>query len=328
MKVFITGGTGSVGQYTTKALIDAGHEVVLLTRTPDRIPELTKLPNIQLVKGNTQDLDVIKQAVQGCDAVIYFALTLGEDPYQALMNDTRPIMYTMVEAEKAGAKCFIYTSSEAAAIYDPSDDVVLTEKSEIKPGNIYCAMKAATEAYVRGFSGYLTDDGFTKVSMRRNVVRPGHVYADPAFEAGATDSVPIIETIIRKLMDNEDVELLGYDGGNFVAGKQLAQLYVKILESDVNEEIFFGAGTEFISYWKLAEWIKQEYVPESTSKIIPLGVTTHISLDPTKMEQFFGLKFTGQEYMGEHVACIMERILKEKNGEVLEDARHSRYPSA
>ena len=34
MKAFITGGTGNIGQYVTKAFLEAGHSVVLLTRTP------------------------------------------------------------------------------------------------------------------------------------------------------------------------------------------------------------------------------------------------------------------------------------------------------
>jgi UDP-glucose 4-epimerase len=325
VKIFITGGTGSVGQYTTKALLDAGHEVVLLTRTPDRIPELKKISNLTLVEGSTQDMEILKQAVQGCNAVIYFALTLGEDPYQILMNDTRSIMYLMVEAEKAGVECFIYTSSEAAAIYDPSEEIVLDEKSEIKPGNLYCAMKAASEAFVRGFSAYLKPEGFKEVNMRRNIVRPGHVYADPAFEGGSTDTIPTIEMCIRALIENRDIELPGYDGGNFIAGKQLAQLYLKILESNVNEEIYFGAGVEFVSYWELAERIREKYIPESTSQIIPVGKTTHISLNSAKMNQAFDLRFTGQEYMDEHIEWILDRIKREQNGEVFADARHSHF---
>src|SRR5688572_7159316 len=40
MRVIITGGTGLIGRTTTNLLATAGHEVVVLSRKPDRIREL------------------------------------------------------------------------------------------------------------------------------------------------------------------------------------------------------------------------------------------------------------------------------------------------
>ena len=44
MKIFVTGGTGNIGQYVTLALLKAGHELVMLTRTPERIPAFPRFP--------------------------------------------------------------------------------------------------------------------------------------------------------------------------------------------------------------------------------------------------------------------------------------------
>ncbi|MBQ7958223.1 MAG: NmrA family NAD(P)-binding protein, partial [Oscillospiraceae bacterium] len=38
MEIFITGGTGNIGQYVTLLLLEKGHKVKMLTRTPERIP--------------------------------------------------------------------------------------------------------------------------------------------------------------------------------------------------------------------------------------------------------------------------------------------------
>ena len=44
MRVLVTGGTGFVGSHSVKALVDAGHEVRLLVRAPERIaPALAPL---------------------------------------------------------------------------------------------------------------------------------------------------------------------------------------------------------------------------------------------------------------------------------------------
>jgi uncharacterized protein YbjT (DUF2867 family) len=37
MKVLVTGGTGFVGSHTVKAIVDAGHDLRLLVRSPDRL---------------------------------------------------------------------------------------------------------------------------------------------------------------------------------------------------------------------------------------------------------------------------------------------------
>ncbi|WP_280393837.1 NAD(P)H-binding protein [Nocardia brasiliensis] len=36
MKVFVAGGTGAVGRYAVAALVDSGHEVTALARTPEK----------------------------------------------------------------------------------------------------------------------------------------------------------------------------------------------------------------------------------------------------------------------------------------------------
>ncbi|MBQ2668099.1 MAG: SDR family oxidoreductase, partial [Clostridia bacterium] len=67
MKIFVTGGTGNIGQYVTKALLEAGHEIVLLTRTPERIPGYLTMENVTVVRGNILDLEIMGEALQGCD---------------------------------------------------------------------------------------------------------------------------------------------------------------------------------------------------------------------------------------------------------------------
>ena len=66
MKIFVTGGTGNIGQYVTLTLLKAGHELVMLTRTPERIPAVSTLPGVTLIKGNILETAVMRNGDSHC----------------------------------------------------------------------------------------------------------------------------------------------------------------------------------------------------------------------------------------------------------------------
>lgn len=43
MVIFMTGGTGNIGQYVTFELLKRGHKIKLLSRTPDRIKAFSQM---------------------------------------------------------------------------------------------------------------------------------------------------------------------------------------------------------------------------------------------------------------------------------------------
>jgi uncharacterized protein YbjT (DUF2867 family) len=72
VKVAITGGTGFVGRHLAERLASEGHEVVLLGRPGSR--ERGELPARATVIGvDIDDLDGLKAAFQGCEAVAHCA---------------------------------------------------------------------------------------------------------------------------------------------------------------------------------------------------------------------------------------------------------------
>ncbi|MDR2419257.1 MAG: SDR family oxidoreductase, partial [Treponema sp.] len=101
MKIFITGGTGNIGQYVSKVLLAAGHSLVVYTRTPERIPQIGEQKNVRLVKGKIFDHATMEQTLQGCDAVVHIALGWGNSPLEMLKNDTEVTVFLAEKAEEA-----------------------------------------------------------------------------------------------------------------------------------------------------------------------------------------------------------------------------------
>lgn len=76
MKVLITGGTGFVGSHTCRQLMAAGHSVSLLVRSEEKALKFYEgigegVP--ELVVGDITDIDSVKAALEGCDAVVHAA---------------------------------------------------------------------------------------------------------------------------------------------------------------------------------------------------------------------------------------------------------------
>lgn len=323
MKIFIAGGTGNIGQYVTKALLEAGHEIVAYTRTPERIPQLGEQKNLTLVKGNILDLAIMEKALRGCDAVIHIALGWGNTPVEMLDHDTRVTVFLLEKAEQAGVKNFIYTSS--TAVFGRNQDGA-DETTFCTPDDLYGSTKAATEKYLTGFRQYYTGQGVrgAAVKMRRNIIRPGYTFSNPAFEGGASQSDRRFRDIARAVLRGENLELSEYDGTQFISSAQIAQVYLKLVESDLDEEIFLALGEPFTSWADIAR-MAIDLVPGTLSRVVPPAgdprrPPAHVKVD--KLKRVFGISFDATAELREHVRWNIDRERKVLRGEKVHDVYH------
>ncbi|WP_330256872.1 NAD(P)H-binding protein [Nocardia sp. NBC_00565] len=68
MRITVFGATGGIGHLVVQQLLDDGHQVVALVRTPAKL-SLTH-SHLTVVTGQLSDRDAVEQAVSGADAVI------------------------------------------------------------------------------------------------------------------------------------------------------------------------------------------------------------------------------------------------------------------
>ncbi len=72
MRVFVTGASGYIGSAVVPALIDAGHEVVGLSRSEDSAATISAM-GASVTRGGLSDLDVLASAAADADATIHLA---------------------------------------------------------------------------------------------------------------------------------------------------------------------------------------------------------------------------------------------------------------
>src|SRR5690242_18815360 len=95
MKVCIVGASGKLGQYMVQHSLDRGYEVVGVAREQSVDKLAAYQERITVFPGATNDRDVIRRAVEGCDGVLVVLVPRGVHHYasetaQAVLDFARP----------------------------------------------------------------------------------------------------------------------------------------------------------------------------------------------------------------------------------------------
>lgn len=148
MKVSVTGATGVLGAEAVRALVAAGHDVVGLVRTPEKVPAVERW-GATAVQGSLFDDDALAEAFRGADAVVSLATHIPVG-YGALrdrawrQNDllrTEGVRRVVAAARAAGVRRMLQES--VSLLYaDQGDDWV----DELSPLDITPATEPASVA--------------------------------------------------------------------------------------------------------------------------------------------------------------------------------------
>src|SRR3954468_2362027 len=95
MRICVVGASGKLGRYMVQHALDRGYEVVAVCRDK-RVGKLAAFDGrINIVPGATDDREVIKGAVAGCDGVLVVLVPRGVHGYssgtaQAVLDHAQP----------------------------------------------------------------------------------------------------------------------------------------------------------------------------------------------------------------------------------------------
>ena len=133
MKIFVTGGTGFVGQYITKRLSESGHEVSVLTRSLERAEKL--VPWATIVEGDPKKSGRWQQRVSENDAAINLAgssiFTFWTDSARKSIVDSRVLTTrNLVDSLCSSGKEKLLINASAIGYYGSRmDDEILDEET-------------------------------------------------------------------------------------------------------------------------------------------------------------------------------------------------------
>ncbi len=175
MRVLITGGTGFVGGWTAKAVADAGHSVRFLVRNPDRLQTSVAQLGVDVSDfsvGDIVDRVSVREALQGCDAVVHSAALVATDPRQTnemLTTNMQGAQNVLGQSVELGLDPIVHVSS-FTALFHPNLETMTADLPVVGGADGYGTSKAQVDIYARG----LQDAGAPV-----NITYPGMVLGPP-----------------------------------------------------------------------------------------------------------------------------------------------------
>lgn len=174
-KVICTGGSGRLGGYVTSELLGRCELTVLDIKPP-------ALPSVKYIQGDISDIEALKKAFKGQDAVVHLAAIPNPRTAPADITFSTNVQGTwnvLQAAEEVGVRRVVVASSDAALglHYNPPgygpQYLPIDESHPLRPVEFYSLSKEVTEAICRSYAN--------RGKLEVLAIRPTHIVFPPEY---------------------------------------------------------------------------------------------------------------------------------------------------
>ena len=272
MRAFITGGAGFIGSHLSEALLDRGHEVLILdnlsTGSIDNIAHLKGRQGFEYFIDSVDNEPLLAELIDRSDVVFHFAAAVGvklivEQPVHTIETNVHGTEVVLKHANKKKRLVVIASTSE---VYGKSEDVPFREDSDLVLGPTpkhrwaYACSKAIDEFLALA---YWKERKLPVIIVRFfNTVGPR--------QTGRYGMV--IPNFVRQALAGEPITVFG-DGRqrrSFTHVRDVVEALIKLVgePSAIGQVINIG-NTEEVTMTALAERVRDLAKSRSPIKYIP-----------------------------------------------------------
>ncbi len=281
-RILVTGGTGFLGTYIIKHLVEKGYQVRAIRRSnkmpawiPKEISDLNTSGSVEWVEGDVLDVVALEEAMEGIDAVIHAAAVVSfvkkerKNMYQVNVEGTANVVNMMLEKN---IRRLVHISSVAALGRTATGGHVDEEKKweESKVNTHYGRSKYKAELQVwRGMG-----EGLEAV-----ILNPSTILGYGDWNHGSS-------AIFKNVFKEFKWYVSGTNG--FVDVEDVAEVAVLMMESSVSEQRFIINADNW-PFKKIQEKIAGEFGKKKPTRLTTpflLGVAWRIE----KMKSVFTRK--------------------------------------
>jgi len=306
VKFLITGGAGSVGQSLTLSLLEKGHTIRILDKKADELQPLGN-KNLELIKGEVEDLSTVKEAIKGIDVIVHLAWSFSDDPTELLTSDLKGHILLLDAAVAEKITHFFYTST--AVVYGKPTKSPVTEEDA-------CLVEEARKPFygiAKLMAEKLSLAYFRTKGLPVTIFRFWWSYGE---EIGGRH----LRDLIKLAQAGEPLLVPKGAGGSFLHIDDLTNAILVALQKPETFGEIFNLSTLFLSWEEVVRMIIEVTHSSSPLKVIPARewkaapfLADSWELSTGKAERGFAFRstlspLTAQERLKKAIACYYEDI--------------------
>jgi len=151
VRSLVIGGSGFLGSHVVDALLEKGHEVRVLDKRPPPSELAASWKDVQFIRGDMLEMQVLEDAVRDCTYVFHYATTSIPktsiaDPELDSQNLVASLRLLRA-CEKMGIEKIVFPSS-GGTVYGRPDALPIPEDAPLRPGSPYAVTKVAIEFHL------------------------------------------------------------------------------------------------------------------------------------------------------------------------------------
>jgi UDP-glucose 4-epimerase len=243
-RVLVTGGSGFIGSHVVDKLIARGYT----PRIFDVVPSPHHAPGeIDTYLGDLTDLEAIKAALDGCDAVIHLGAIadvnhVAADPIFAETVNSRGSFNVVEAARLTGVERVVYGST--IWVYNAQPGLADEDTNIGLPSHLYTATKLAGEMYCKSYS--------EQYGLDCTILRFGIPFG-PRARAAA-----VVPAFVKKALSGEPLTIAGdgSQGRRFVYVEDLADGVARSLVPAAANRVYNLVGDETVTVKEIASIVR------------------------------------------------------------------------
>jgi len=318
----VTGGTGFIGSWVVKQLLEKGYTVRITARDKNRKDKFAHLSAIADASSGTLEVweaDLLKQgsfdeAAKGCEGIIHIASPFILDVKDAQKDLVDPAVKgtqnVLSAASKSGTVKKVVLTSSVASVHGDSVDMKDQNLSEFTEEQWNTTSTLTHQPY--SFSKVQAEKSAWKIADAQSdwklvVINPAFVLGPTLIESSSSESLKVMRDMLKGKFRTGAAEL--YFG--FVDVRDVAKAHVLALESDTAEgrhiiservmnflDMANVIGAEFPGKYKLPKSLAPKFMMYlmgwafgATIKFVKQNIGYPIKLNSTKSREALGLEY-------------------------------------
>ena len=316
MNVLVTGGTGLIGAYVTRQLVDAGYQVTIYDLTPDReflndLLSPVQLEAVTVIRGDVTDLPALLHATKnsGAQRIIHLAALLGEksndNPPMSLQVNCGGMLNVLEAALNCGIKRVVWASSVGVwGLASKRPPGPVANEALHSPSDLYGACKSLNERFSKHYRRVY---GLDCIGLRYSLV---YGYGKARTIARGTGADFMIELIDKPASGLPGVVPAGEAILDFVHVEDAARATLLACEAAPIKPVALNVGGYRASLREAAEMVKAALpganiaVEDGSWK----GVNHHYDLSVAAAAIGYSPRITLDEGLRENIAQIQRRL--------------------